>query len=166
MAHQNLIEIRHLLKQCLAGVTNNHQAAGLKYRFKSEFIKGTKIISTVDSKSPIKNYYKLEIYLDDYTNEKVEEITNDLGELEKVKTGSVRTNLFRYAMPHSIKVSKDKMEEEAIRAFFLYSVNSGLMVQMQMSRARAKQDKLTNIEGNEFYEIQTLTDIIKDNENR
>lgn len=161
MAHTNLIEFRHLLKQSLAAVSNNHQAAGLKYRFGYEFVKGDKAIAAKESKAPIKTYFKLEIYMIDFSNEKLVEKETEEG-TTSVYEGSVRTNLFRYAMPSTVKVTKDKMEEEAIKAFFTYSVNGGLMVQMQMLKQRQAMNKFTEISGNEYYEIQTLTDVIKD----
>jgi len=163
MAHSNLIELRHLLKQSLAAVTNNHQAAGLKYRFGYEFTKGDKVIASADSKSPISTYFKLEVYMIDFSNEKLVEKETEEG-TTSVYEGSVRTNLYRYAMPQTIKVSKDKMEEEAIKAFFTYSVNGGLMVQMQMINHRASMNKGTDISGSNYTEITTMADIVKENE--
>ena len=160
MVHQNLVEYRNLLKQCLVGVTNNHQAAKLKYRFKYEFTKGKGAITSTESGNKTQSYFKLEIYLEDYTNEKVETIVNEEGVEEKVLKGSIRTNLFRYAMPQVIKVSKAKMEEEAIKAFFLYCVNSGLMVQLQLNKERFKQTKPNSIDGNEYYEVTSLVDLL------
>ena len=59
-----------------------------------------------------------------------------------------------------IKVTKAKMEEEAIKAFFLYCVNSGLMVQLQLNKERFKQTKPNSIDGNEYYEVTSLVDLL------
>lgn len=139
MAHQNLIILRHTLKQCLANLTNNHIAAGKKFRFDYEFIKGDKAIGS-DEKRNIRAYYKLTVFYVNTTNETKDFVRTDDGEIYindegksiPILTGGIRVDLFRYCVPISASVKKDKSEELAIKEFLSYSVNTCLMVQNQL----------------------------------